>query len=483
MKTIILYILLFVGATTFCACNDDDTFTTSAGNMLTFSTDTVRLDTVFSTVPSSARSFWVYNKSGDGLRCATVRLEGGNQTGFRVNVDGVYLSPEQGYKASDIEVRNKDSIRVFVELTSVVANSNLPKQLSDNIVFTLESGREQKVVLDAWTWDARFLRNCTVSKDSVIETDGKPLVIYGMMNVNEGATLTVSPGVTMYFHSDAGINVDGKLLCKGTAEQPVTLRGDRLDNMFDYLPYDRVSGQWQGVHIGEKSYGNEMDFTDLHSSFNGVRVDSSDVSRQTLVLRNSTVHNCQGTALDIVNSKVAIENCQLTNALGNCLSVDGGDVGVDNSTLAQFYPFDGARGSALRISGATYPLVNFACRNTLITGYADDELMGGVPADDSDNAFNYSFANCIIRTPEVTDEELDHYEDVVFEDVKDTVSLGRKHFLLVDGDNQRYDFHLSKESAAIDKANPKTSSKTDHDGRERDNTPDIGAYEYVKTEE
>ena len=109
--------------------------------------------------------------------------------------------------------------------------------------------------------------------------------------------------------------------------------------------------------------------------------------------------------------------------------------------------------------------------------------MGGVPADDSDNAFNYSFANCIIRTPEVTDEELDHYEDVVFEDVKDTVSLGRKHFLLVDGDNQRYDFHLSKESAAIDKANPKTSSKTDHDGRERDNTPDIGAYEYVKTEE
>ena len=109
--------------------------------------------------------------------------------------------------------------------------------------------------------------------------------------------------------------------------------------------------------------------------------------------------------------------------------------------------------------------------------------MGGVPANDSENDFNYSFANCIIRTPEVDDEELDHYEDVVFEDVKDTVSLGRKHFVLVDGDNQHYDFHLRKESAAIDKANAKTSTKTDRDGRERDNTPDIGAYEYVKTEE
>ncbi len=484
MKNIILNILLVVvGAIMFCACNDDDTFTTSPGNMLTFSTDTVRLDTVFSTVPSSTRSFWVYNKSGDGLRCTTVRLEGGNQTGFRVNVDGVYLSPEQGYKATDVEVRNKDSIRVFVELTSVAANSDLPKRLADNIVFTLESGREQKVAIDAWTWDARFLRNCTVSKDSVIEADGKPLVVYGMMKVNEGATLTVSPGVTMYFHSNAGINVNGRLLCKGTAEKPIVLRGDRLDNMFDYLPYDRVSGQWQGVNIGETSYGNEIDFTDLHSSFTGLRVDSSDVSRQTLALRNSTIHNCQGTVLDIVNSKVTIENCQLTNALGHCLSVDGGDVTVDNCTIAQFYPFDGARSSALYISGATYPLPNFVCRNTLITGYADDELMGGVPANDSENDFNYSFANCIIRIPEVDDEELDHYEDVVFEDVKDTVSLGRKHFVLVDGDNQHYDFHLRKESAAIDKANAKTSTKTDRDGRERDNTPDIGAYEYVKTEE
>lgn len=466
----------------FCACDDGDSFTLSSENVLTFSTDTVRMDTVFSTVPSSTRSFWAYNRSGNGLRCTSVRLEGGNQSGFRVNVDGVYLSPEQGYKANGIEVRDKDSIRIFVELTSASANSEQPKHIGDNLVFTLESGREQKIPLDAWTWDARFLRNAVVSHDSVV-TAGKPLVVYGMMTVEEGATLTISPGTTMYFHNNAGIDVKGTLVCKGTQSEQIVLRGDRLDHMFDYLPYDRMSGQWQGVHFRETSYENTIDYTDIHGTFDGVRIDSSDVARQTLAISNSTVHNCQGNAIGIVNSKVTVDNCQLTNALGNCLSVNGGDVTVNSSTLAQFYPFDAARGSAIYFSGMEHSLVSMKCSNTLITGYADDELMGSKPTGDNTNAFSYSFANCIIRTPKPDDAEEQYFANVVFEDVKDTVSYGMKHFVLVDGDNQLYDFHLRKESAAVDVANPETSEKNDRDGRERDAKPDIGAYEYVKEEQ
>ena len=465
-----------------CSCNDNDSFTMSSSNLLTFSTDTLSLDTVFSTVPSSTRSFWVYNKSGDGLRCSSVRLEGGNQSGFRVNVDGIYLSPEQGYKADDIEVRNKDSVRVYVELTSAVANSASPKRLSDNIVFTLESGREQKVALDAWAWDAQFIRNMTISSDTTIASS-RPLVVYGMVKVEEGATLTIAPGMTMYFHDGAGLDVAGRLVCKGSPSAPVVLRGDRLDRMFDYLPYDRVSGQWSGLCLDSTSYGNEIEYTDIHGTFDGVRADSSDVSRLKLTMRNTTVHNCQGDAVAFANSKAVLENCQLTNALGHCLSVDGGDVDVNNCTIAQFYPFDASRGSALYFSGVGHPLVALNCRNTLITGYADDELMGDKPLGANTNAFSYSFANCIIRTPELDGDEKENFRNVVFEDVKDTASYGRKHFMLVDGDRQAYDFHLRKESSAVGKANPETAARTDHDGCERDNTPDIGAYEYVAAEE
>ena len=124
-------------------------------------------------------------------------------------------------------MRNKDSVRIYVELTSALANSNMPKRLSDNIIFTLESGREQKVPIDAWTWDARVVRNVTVNNDSTISSIDKPLVVYGMMKVEEGATLTIAPGSTIYFHNDAGLDVKGSLMCKGMASQPIVLRGDR----------------------------------------------------------------------------------------------------------------------------------------------------------------------------------------------------------------------------------------------------------------
>lgn len=483
MKKIIFSVFIVFGILILNSCDDGDSFTVSSNNALSFSADTIRFDTVFSTVPSSTRSFWVYNKSGNGLRCSSVRLEGGNQFGFRVNVDGIYLSPEEGYRANNIEVRNKDSIRVYVELTSALTNKDLPVEINDNLVFNLESGLQQKVALNAWSWDATQIKNCTISKDSTLSGD-KPLVVYGNLTIEEGSTLTIAAGTTLYFHGDAGIDVKGRIVCAGTASSNIIMRGDRLDHMFDYLPYDRVSGQWNGLHIAESSYDNEVSYTDIHGAFNGIVVDSSDVSRNKLLLSNSTIHNCQGYGMQTLNSSITISNCQLSNTLNNCLSIEGGNVNVLNTTMAQFYPFDSSRGSALCFSAAKYPLLAFDCKNSLVTGYSDDEMHGIKPSNESETPFAYTFSNCIIRTPEVEDEEVKtHFVDVVFEDVKDTVKYGRKHFVKVDGDMQQYDFSLRKESAAVDVANASTATFTDRKGNKRDDRPDIGAYEYLKSEE
>ena len=85
MKKSIRNILVFLPllALILTACNDDDSFSASPFNSLTLGVDTVFMDTVFSKVPASMRSFWIYNKSGDGIRCSNVRLQNGNQTGFR----------------------------------------------------------------------------------------------------------------------------------------------------------------------------------------------------------------------------------------------------------------------------------------------------------------------------------------------------------------------------------------------------------------
>lgn len=465
----ILY--LVVAVLLLCACEDEDSFSTSKSNLLSFSVDTVKIDTLFSNVPSSTRSLWVYNRSGDGIRCANIQLEGGNQSGFRVNVDGTYLSQILGYQMQNVEIRKGDSIRVFVEATTAIQNQANPQKTEDNLVFNLESGVSQKVNLNAWSWDATQLNNLVVNKDTTISST-KPIVICGGIIVKEGATLTIASGTTIYFRNNAGITVFGTLKCKGTMQSPVILRGDRLDNMFDYLPYDYVSGQWKGIVFNKNSYDNVIEYTDLHSAYNGIVADSSDIAFQKVIISSSTIHNCQGVGVSIMHSKATIENTQITNTLDDCLLVAGGDVTINNCTLAQFYPFDSKRGAAFHFSA---PLQNLLCRNTLITGYADDVMMG-----DKGDVFNYQFEDCIIRTPKIMTADSLHFTRVLFEDPNDTVNTGKKNFRKIDIRNLRYDFHLDSISPAIGRANALTALPLDRNGVQRDDRPDIGAYEWKR---
>ena len=462
------------------SCTDDDDFTTSPANRLDFSLDTVRLDTVFSQVPTATKTFWVYNHSGSGIRCSSVRLEKGNQTGFRVNVDGVYLGASAGYQVSDVEIRNRDSIRVFVELTSPLNKKTDPTLLEDNLIFDLESGTQQKVNLNAWTWDAIRYTDMVIDRDSVISTS-RPVIIYGGIKVAEGATLTITEGTTLYFHENAGIDVYGKLNILGTAEQNVTLRGDRIDRMFDYLPYDRVSGQWQGIHIHETSYDNYINFADIHSTYSAVVCDSADVDKVKLNLYNSVIHNCQGYGLVATHCVVDVVNCQITNALNDCVAFYGGVARLMQCTIAQFYPYDANRGAALRFAnvrdGKPLPLYSFNCINCLVTGYDDDVVMG-----EADTTANYSFHfdHCLLRTPAI--EDTVNVRDVIWENPKDTVGCGTKHFKNIDIDLIKYDFRLDSMSIAIGKAAVIEDLPNDRLGYRRDDEPDIGCYEFRKEE-
>ncbi len=477
-KYIILVAVVLMGIT---ACSDEN-FSSSPSLKLTFSTDTISFDTIFSKVPSSTRTMWVYNKSGNGLRCNNIRLLNGNQTGYRVNVDGIYLSSSTGYMTQNVEIRNNDSIRVFVELTSPQNGLLEPRRLQDKLLFTLESGNVQEVLLDAYSWDAEEVNNLVVSENTVLESKS-PLLVNGMIKVEKGAVLTIEAGQTIYFNSNAGIEVAGTLILKGTPEKNVTLRGARLDNMFDYLPYDLVSGQWKGIHFLETSYDNKIEYADIHSTMDAIVCDSSDISKTKLDIENSIIHNCQGYGVKSIYSSININNSQITNTQKDCVAIFGGNANVANSTLAQFYPFDSKRGAALRFANIlnkkSLPLHSMQCVNSIVTGYAEDVLKGEY--DKTENTFNYMFTNCILRTPEIKDEETAKYfVDIIWENVEDTVSGGEKNFKLVDINTQHYDFHLSERSKAIDASNVSFATKKDRDGNPRDEKPDIGCYEFRK---
>lgn len=410
------------------ACTDNDSFTVSTGARLSFSEDTIRFDTLFSTVPSATQTFWVRNESSDGIRILTARLERNNQSGYRVNVDGTYLDPV----GSDFEVRKGDSILVFVEVTTRENRSEEPQLVEDNLIFTLESGVEQRVNLRTYSWDAQKLTDLVIRQDTVIESR-VPIIVYGQgIRVEQGATLTLR-NTEFYFHDGAGIDALGNVMA-----EKCLFRGDRLDRMFSYLPYDRVSGQWRGINLSSSDGYNLFTDCEIRNAVDAVVCDST-----TLYLYNTVVHNSSGEGLSARHSTVVVDYCQFSNTFGDCLGLFGCEASIQHSTLAQFYPFSANRGFALHFVNTELPMA-LVCTNTLVTGYADDVVLGEVA--DTTVVFDYRFADCLLRTPKVEDEE--RFERIIWETPKDSVQ-GKQHFRTVDEDNLYYDFALDSISPAF----------------------------------
>lgn len=458
------------------ACSDKyDSFSDSPSNHVSIPSDTISLDTVFTTIGSSTKSFWVYNKSGDGIRLSEVCLENGAQSGFRVNVDGTYLGAETGYKAFDIEIRHDDSIQVFVEITAPVNRDSYLHTVSDKLYFRGTSGVEDKVVLTASTINANKLKDFVVTKDTTLCSD-LPYIVYGGITVAKGSTLTIGAGTALCFHGNTGMDVFGTLLVKGDTTDVVTFRGDRIDRMFDYLPYDRIPGQWDGIHFYESSYGNEIYNADIHAATNAVVCDSSDISRHKLYMENVIVHNNMGVGVSFTNCFADLRNCQITNAAENCLYVCGGDVTLNSCTIAQFYSLT-ASGYALEFTNhngnISYPLQNMQVHNSIITGVKDDEVLGEA---DSLTTFAYYFADCLMKTPKMESKAL---ERIVFESNDSTVN-SEMNFIKINHDSLIYDFRLDTLSKAINIGNPNTVMPYDLLGKKRKATPSLGAYEWFK---
>ena len=72
--------------------------TTDPSVKLSFSTDTVLFDTVFTTVGSTTKQLRVRNTDKNAIVISSIKLAGGSSSPFRINVDGIPTT-----EATDVE--------------------------------------------------------------------------------------------------------------------------------------------------------------------------------------------------------------------------------------------------------------------------------------------------------------------------------------------------------------------------------------------
>jgi hypothetical protein len=201
-----------------------------------------------------------------------------------------------------------------------------------------------------------------------------------------------------------------------------------------------------------------------------------------LTIKNSILHNIGGEGLGLYHCRSVVENTQISNTLGHCVAVVGGWTEFVHCTLAQFYPWDAARGDALYLANQwlalDYPLQHAHFKNCLMTGYAEDVVMGNLK--DEDGSLDYYFGNCLMRT--VPSDDVRRFENVVYEP-KEGENVSDKQFKLFDTDNFIYDFRLNEKSMAINigSLNWAVDNPIDRYGvsRTEDTAPDAGCYEYI----
>lgn len=480
---------LILGFVLLCFACQDETFTTSSDAKLEFSLDTLRFDTVFTTLGSATRSFRVRNLNNESIRISTIQMGNGSSS-FRLNIDG---TPQNS--ASDVEILPNDSLWIFAEVTVDPDQpiSSSPFVIEDDIFFET-NGNEQIVHLEAWGQNANYIpsrfsagqfASLSCDLDSLSWDDPKPYVIYGVLVV-DSCDLILPAGTEVYVHGGVARNEElifndglfvftstASLVTKGTIEDPVLITGDRLEQDFS-----EVSGQWAGVRFLAGSRGNKIRNTIIENSIVGVRVDSS----SNLRLTNTKIRNTASSGIIGVHASIFAENCLVTNSGGSSAFLTyGGSYQFFQTTFANY----GNQASALHVD-------NFACgdaectilipnrlsaffQNCIIFGSGRDEIELVDALDGtSESDFNYNFRNCIVAVDELIDE--DQFPNF-FDRCLDCINAETSDTLFVDVDMN--DYHLDTMSIAENKGAPLTFLPFDLDGNTRDlNVPDIGCYEF-----
>jgi hypothetical protein len=458
-------LLLTIFSITFSSCQKDS-FITSQNAQLSTSADSLKFDTVFTSIGSITQSFKISNLNNQKLLLSKVRLMNGPVSAFKINVNGIAAS-----EVSDIEIAANDSIYVFVTVNINPDNTNLPFIVRDSVQI-MYNGNSQFVQLEAYGQNANFLRN-RVIKGNITWANNLPYVILGSIRIDSTASLTIEPGCKIYSHADAPFIVDGSLVINGTQQEEVIFNGDRLDTDYKNLP-----AGWPGIYFRGSSKNNVFKHTFIKNAYQAVVVEKpSGTANPKLTMHQCIIDNAFDAGLLCVNSSVFADNSLITNCGTNVSLTYGGNYNLTNCTVAAYSNSHSIHKKAVLVvnnfaslDGSTLTAdLTAVFRNCIFwgdNGTVDNEVTSDKQGA---NPFNVLLDHCLYKSK---NEPLNC---TITECIKNLDPL----FDSIDVNKQLYNFHItSNQAPGINKGIGGTGFDKDMDDDNRSvGLPDLGCYE------
>jgi hypothetical protein len=378
---------------------------TSGG--LEFSADTVKFDTVFTTLRTVTKRLWVYNRNRKGVNVDLIGLDQPAASAYTLLING-----DLKQTASNLFIRGEDSLLVLVRAKLPDNGQNgAPKDyvLEEKLNFRT-NGNDQHVLLRSFGQNI-YLHDNVALGCGTVWTNDRPHVLYNSVVVPVGCMLRIKPGTRVYAHAGAALIVQGTLLVnspadyapgtsvtdtvKATSANIVRFSGDRSGE----AQYATAPGQWTGIVFAASSHGNVIRYAQIQNATSGLLLYNPDnlSPRPDVLLQNARVRYISGADVSFagakspipygagvlsVGGKVTIENTLFTDCYEYAvLGIGGGDYALNYCTIANYPASAGVRNTAsLMLTNVAYdgktknsgPTLSL--KNSIVWGSIGNEL-------------------------------------------------------------------------------------------------------------
>lgn len=388
------FITFILMAFLFTACNKDEEINFETDAKLSFSTDSILFDTVFTAIGSTSRRLKIYNKNPNAILINTIKLSGGNSSAFSLNING------QASSAVDlIKINGNDSINVFVKININPSTDNLPFIVQDSILLYF-NGKKERIPLVAYGQNANFIMNNSITQNTTWDSK-LPYIIYQSVSIEEGVNLTLAPGTRLFFHSNATMNVKGTLTANGTKRDSIVFTSDRLEKL-----YSEVPGQWNGIHFYPNSENSKINYAIIKNGVAGITVDSlSKNASPKLVLTNTIIKNMEvvgflGYQTDLTAFNNLFSNCGQYLIYG----VGGGKYNLKQNTFVALNVNYPRKTAAVYlsdfISNTQFQHLSLEFINNIVWGNLVDEFLVDKKAPTS--ILNATIKNNLLKTSQTS---------------------------------------------------------------------------------